>query len=104
MHPANALRNISKSLTALLRGHSLRSRAVLLVLVALLNTAQGIVCNLHDVGHIGIAATAHVSDGVVDFSHEHASDSLDSSDPATVCISAVCIHPHLPLARFTMSS
>lgn len=95
MHPANALRSIAKSLAALLRG-GLRSRAVLLVLVALLNTAQGIVCNLHDVSHINIGATEHAGDGVVDFSHAHASDSLDSSDTANptdpLDIEAHCLH------------
>ena len=92
MHPANALRSIANSLAALLRG-GLRSRAVLLVLVALLNTAQGIVCNLHDVSHIGIAATAHASDGVVDFSHAHASDLLAASDiTEPLDIEAHCLH------------
>ena len=98
MNPANALLYISKSLAALMRGRSLRSRAVLLVLVALLNTAQGIVCNLHDVSHIGIGVTEHVSDSVVDFSHEHASDLLDSSDltdPLDIeahCLHISCVH------------
>jgi hypothetical protein len=95
MHPANALRYISNSLAALLRGRNLRSRAVLLVLVALLNTAQGIVCNLHDVSHISIGAAEHAGDGVVDFSHAHASDSPDPSDPLEMdehCLHISCVH------------
>ena len=83
----------SASRAALLRGRTLRSHAVLLVLVAQLNTAQGIICNLHDVSHISIAATEQASDSVVDFSHERASDSLDPSDPTDqLDIEAHCLH------------
>ena len=93
MNPANALRYISKSLAALMRKRSLRSRAVLLVLVALLNTAQGMICNLHDVSHIVIEATGHVSHSGGDFSHEHASDFLEPSDPTDpLDIEAHCLH------------
>ncbi len=95
MNPANALRYISKSQAALMHGRSLRSRAVLLVLVALLNTAQGIVCNLHDVSHISINSAEHATDGVAEMSHDHASVPTDPTDPLDIeahCLHISCVH------------
>ena len=97
----NALRQyVVTSLTALrrMRWHSIRARAVLLVLVALLNTAQGIVCNFHDTGHISVATAQSGNDGLHDLSHDHASaltEQTDPSDPLNIeahCLHVSCVH------------
>lgn len=85
----------SASRAALLRGRTLRSHAVLLVLVAQLNTAQGIICNLRDVSHISVVAAEHAGDGDVDFSHDHASFPADPTDPLDFnahCLHISCVH------------
>lgn len=98
MNSLNALcRYVVNSLTALrcVRPRSIRSRAVLLMLVALLNIAQGIVCNLHDVNHISVTATETTVDGVVDFSPDHDTFPADPSDPLDIdahCLHISCVH------------
>ena len=99
MNLPNALRQyLVTLLTSLrrMRWHLIRSRAVLLMLVALLNSAQGIVCNLHDVSHMSRGATAdHL---VLDYSHHHASspnEQTDPSDPLDIeahCLHISCVH------------
>lgn len=95
--PSALSRYVVTSLTALwrMRWHSIRSRAVLLILVALLNIAQGIVCNLHDVSHISIIATETTVDGAVNFSHDHDNFPADPSDPLDIdahCLHIGCVH------------
>ena len=69
-----------------------RLRAVLLVIMALLNTAQGIACNLY-VSQVGNTASAYSTDGVVNFSHDDVTSLADTIYPTDpLDIDGHCLH------------
>lgn len=115
MNPTNAIRHyIAQSLVALrrVRRCSLRSRAILLMLVALLNTLQGIACNLHDVSlatranekisHVWRAGTEFRLESVVDVARDHSHDPSTPLDIEAHCLHISCVHsPAFPPSAIT---
>lgn len=102
MNPTNAISHyFAQSLTALqrVRRCSLRSRALILVLVALINTAQGIACNLHDLS----LATEFSTQSVVNLSKDRATDPTAPLDIEAHCLHISCVHspafPPSPIAH-----
>ena len=78
-----------------LRRFSLRSRALLLMLMALLNMAQGVVCNLHDASHLSVGAREYSINGASNFSHDPSTDLTSLTDPLNIeahCLHISCVH------------